>query len=336
MALRLRVAVPPPLFLPAVLPPPTITTTTQASSSSPSSDIDQLEKLQVLGKGGEGTVYKVRHKFTGAVYALKVASSSLNNNHSHNVHDVFREIEILESLDSPYVVGFHGVFKESLGNVAILLDFMDLGSLETILKNIKNADTYMSEAMIAHIARQVLMGLDYLHNTKKIVHCDIKPSNLLVNQALQVKIADFGVSRKVSAIGVNDRPHLVGTVAYMSPERFDSSCCLNVGADRSLDYVYAGDIWSLGLTLMEMYTGYQPFCPPGREFMSEFDLIADICYQDSPTLPKHASADFQDFIRCCLHKDTAERWTATRLLSHPFLINNSLNLVAHNNKTGFN
>ncbi|XP_074373446.1 mitogen-activated protein kinase kinase 9-like [Apium graveolens] len=159
------------------------------------------------------------------------------------------------------------------------------------------------------------MGLDYLHNTKHIVHCDIKPANLLVNHNMEVKIADFGISKLIDVTS-DQRYIFSGTTAYMAPERFDS-CAFGDDPD-----VFVGDIWSLGLTLMELYIGHQPyFAPDGKHNMTDFDLIFEVCYGDSPALPKEASPDFQDFVRCCLEKNPSKRWMAHQLLSHPFLIN---------------
>ncbi|KAL1807660.1 hypothetical protein ACET3Z_024650 [Daucus carota] len=269
--------------------------------------LSQFEILETLGRGSKGIVYKVVHNVTRDVRALKTY------NNSATYDEVLREIAILESIDCPYITQFHGtVFSDSgAGWMPILMEYMEAGSLQNLVK----INGTLSEKMIAEVARRILMGLDYLHNTKHIVHCDIKPANLLVNHNMEVKIADFGVSKLIDL--ASDESHVFsGTTAYMAPERFDS-CTYGDDLD-----VFAGDIWSLGLTLMEIYIGHQPYFAPHRKpNKTEFDLMFDVCYNDSPALPKEASPDFQDFIRCCLEKNPSKRWKALQLLSHPFLIN---------------
>lgn len=98
----------------------------------------------------------------------------------------------------------------------------------------------------------MLKGLEYLHKTTKIIHRDIKPSNLLINSQGEVKIADFGVSGKIDYT-LEYKNSWVGTVTYMSPERF--------GGDR---YNHDTDVWSLGLTLIECALGRFPYPEPGR------------------------------------------------------------------------
>lgn len=131
----------------------------------------------------------------------------------------------------------------------IALELMDLGTL---------ADLYMPgevlpEFVIGQIAHQVLAGLDYLHKTRKVIHRDIKPTNLLVNSAGMVKIADFGVSGNLKST-FDAKSTYVGTALYMSvktrnkPERFTGN-----------DYLFDTDIWSFGLTILECAIGVFPY-----------------------------------------------------------------------------
>ncbi|KAK3001287.1 hypothetical protein RJ639_021961 [Escallonia herrerae] len=185
---------------------PTNTTTQDQEVDS----LSDLETLEVLGNGSGGRVYKVRHSRTLAVYALKVIPGYPAS------MQALREIEIFSSTSSPFVVGYRGAFQNPSGEIAILMEYMDAGTLDNLVKT----NGSFTEAMIANIARQGLKGLSYIHE-KKIVHQDIKPSNLLVNQKMEVKIADFGVSRMVNS-SHDPCDACAGTCAYMSPERFDS------------------------------------------------------------------------------------------------------------------
>ncbi|KAJ1394253.1 Serine/threonine-protein kinase, active site [Sesbania bispinosa] len=265
---------------------------------------NDIEKLHVLGHGNGGTVYKVRHKRTSAVYALKIIHADSDPVTRSQIR---REMDILQRTDSPHVVQYHGFFEIASGDVAIVMEYMDLGTLETMLKK---KGTF-SETQLAGVARQVLSGLRYLHS-HKIIHRDIKPSNLLVNGKMEVKIGDFGVS-KVMCRTVDGCNSYVGTCAYMSPERFNPDS--NGGNYNG----YAGDIWSLGLTLFELYVGHFPFLRVGQR-ADWATLMCAICFGDPPTLPPEAaSAEFRSFIGCCLNKDSNQRWTASQLLTHPFL-----------------
>lgn len=279
-----------------------ISTTTNFASSTIS--YGDLEKLEVLGHGNGGTVYKVQHKRTSAVYALKVVHGDSDTTVRRQA---FREMEILRRTDSPYVVRSHGIFEKPSGDISILMEYMDAGTLDTLLKT---KGTF-SEPQLADVARQVLNGLNYLHS-HKIIHRDIKPSNLLVNKDMEVKIADFGVS-KIMCRSLDACNSYVGTCAYMSPERFDPD---TYGANYN---GYAGDIWSLGLTLLELFVGHFPFLPAGQR-PDWATLMCAICFGEPPSLPEDASShEFKSFIQCCLQKDSTKRWTVSQLLSHPFL-----------------
>lgn len=289
-----------PCFNPPL--PPTATTTASSGSGTAVAYSD-LEKINVLGHGNGGTVYRVRHKRTSKLYALKVVHADTD---STIRRQIFREMEILRRTDSPHIVRCYGIFEKPSGDVEILMEYMGAGSLDTLL----HAKGTFSEDQLARVARQILKGLSYLH-ALKIVHRDIKPSNLLVNANMEVKIADFGVS-KIMCRSLDSCNSYVGTCAYMSPERFDPDSC---GGNYN---VYAGDIWSLGLTLLELYVGHFPFLPAGQR-PDWATLMCAICFGDRPSLPDGSSEDFRSFIECCLQKESSKRWTASQLLTHPFL-----------------
>ncbi|RWW20235.1 hypothetical protein GW17_00015673, partial [Ensete ventricosum] len=182
---RLRFALPP-------LPPPCSMSSTSSASAPSSAEFrfSDLEKLRVLGHGNGGTVYKVRHRRTAAVYALKVVNTDAADVSLRR--QVYREVDILRrAVDSDHVIGFHAVVPTSSGDVALLLEHMDGGSLDVLLRR---RGRPFPEPALAAIARQALLGLAELHS-RQIVHRDIKPANLLINAAGEVKIADFGVGK---------------------------------------------------------------------------------------------------------------------------------------------
>jgi len=282
----------------------TSATTTVATSAVVCNGISaaDLEKLNVLGCGNGGIVYKVRHKNTAEHYALKTVNGDMD---PVLTRQLMREMEILRRTDSPYVVRCHGIFeKPVVGEASILMEYMDGGTLESL----RGAVT---EQRLAGFARQILKGLSYLH-ALKIVHRDIKPANLLLNSKNEVKIADFGVS-KILVRSLDYCNSYVGTCAYMSPERFDSE-----SAGGSSGDVYAGDIWSFGLMMLELLVGHFPLLPPGQR-PDWATLMCAVCFGEPPRAPEGCSEEFRDFVDCCLRKDSSKRWTAPQLLGHPFL-----------------
>ncbi|KAJ6687661.1 MITOGEN-ACTIVATED KINASE KINASE KINASE [Salix koriyanagi] len=258
---------------PLPLPPASSSTTTTSTSAISCNDI---EKIHVIGHGNGGTVYKVRHKRTSQIYALKVVHGDSD---PLVRRQIYREIEILRRTDSPYIVQCHGSYEKPSGDIVIVMEYMELGTLDSILQNYGTFD----EPKLSHVARQVLSGLSYLHGHSKIMQRTLDACN-----------------------------SYVGTCAYMSPERFDPD---TYGGNYD---GYAGDIWSLGLTLLELYLGHFPFLPPGQR-PDWATLMCAICFGDPPSLPDGASEEFRDFIQCCLQKESSKRWTTSQLLSHPFV-----------------
>ncbi|CAM6097715.1 unnamed protein product [Calypogeia fissa] len=265
--------------------------------------LEDLERLGLLGCGSEGKVYKVRHMKTGKIYALKIIQEK---HEPALMRQIIKEMEILLGANSKYVVQCVGVYEQG-GEISFVLEYMDGGTLADVLQKQKK----ISEQYLAEMTKQVLTGLVYLHK-RKIVHRDIKPSNLLLNHKREVKIADFGVST-VLAHTMAQCNSFVGTCAYMSPERFNPD-----GNGGNYDG-YSADIWSLGLTLLECAIGRFPCLQPGEK-PDWPTLMCAICLGDPPAPPANASPEFKDFIRRCLQKDPLLRPPAARLLTHPFLL----------------
>ncbi|XP_077236767.1 MAP kinase kinase 5 [Tasmannia lanceolata] len=293
----------PSVAVPLPLPPPPQTTSSTSSSSSlqthlQTPNLSDLQRIRRIGSGAGGTVYMVRHIPTNIIYALKV----INGHHEDDIRrQIWRELEILRTADNPYIVKCHGMYDHG-GEIKILLEYMDGGSLD---------GRSLREPLLADAARQILHGLVYLHR-RRIVHRDIKPSNLLINSQNQVKIADFGVSR-ILAQTMDPCNSSVGTVAYMSPDR------INTDNNQGVYDGYGGDIWSLGLSILECYLGRFPIASIGKQG-DWASLMCAICYSSPPEAPPTASNEFRSFLRCCLQKDPARRWPAAQLLQHPFIL----------------
>lgn len=215
-----------------------------------------------------------------------------------------------------HIVDFFDAFSNlEDGGVALMVEYMDGGSLQDIV-DLGGCD---DEGTLSSIAKQGLLGLNFLHNCRQI-HRDLKPANMLIDHNGAVKLSDFGILRQIddvsSASGstpgrqgeMMDRAHtFVGTVSYMAPERIDGR-----------EYSYNSDIWSLGLTILTLALGRIPLDTNGG-FWSILRCVRDMA---PPTLPNDNrwSPQFRDFIEKCLIQDPTLRPSSAQLLSHPFIM----------------
>lgn len=156
---------------------------------------------------------------------------------------IIRELKVLHECNFSHIVGFYGAFYSD-GEISICMEYMDGGSLDLILKRAGR----IPEQILGKITSAVLKGLSYLRDKHNIIHRDVKPSNILVNSSGEIKICDFGVSGQLIDSMANS---FVGTRSYMSPERLQGT-----------HYSVQSDIWSLGLSLVEMAIGMYPIPPP--------------------------------------------------------------------------
>jgi len=153
---------------------------------------------------------------------------------------ILRELQIMHDCNSPYIISFYGAFISD-PNICSCMEFMDKGSLDGIYKQIGPIDI----DVVGKVALGVLEGLTYLYDVHRIIHRDIKPSNILFNSKGQIKICDFGVSGElINSIADT----FVGTSTYMSPERIQGA-----------QYTVKSDVWSLGVSLIELALGRFPF-----------------------------------------------------------------------------
>mmetsp|Transcript_14673 Transcript_14673/g.25072 ORF Transcript_14673/g.25072 Transcript_14673/m.25072 type:complete len:382 (+) Transcript_14673:110-1255(+) len=279
----------------------------QLDDEGPLQDLrmQDLQVLETVGQGSSGTVQKAIHIKTGRLLALKKVA--LNVTEEKVRKQILLELRTLhDSTHCNYIVLFHGAFYMD-GNISIALEYMDGGSLADVLKVMGR----IPEHVIARIASQVLKGLAYLHKERHLIHRDIKPSNLLVNLKGQVKISDFGVSGQLpSSLPTEQCASWVGTVCYMSPERISGH-----------KYGYDSDIWSFGLSMLELALGRFPYEPVGENKAFGFwDLMDHIVTKPPPQLDSTQFSDeFCDFVSLCLRKSLDERPCASELLVHPFL-----------------
>ncbi|KAI0301193.1 kinase-like domain-containing protein [Multifurca ochricompacta] len=249
---------PPPMNLkpkaPADTTATTTTTTMTTSEGILSYDLrdEDLKDLNELGQGNGGSVKKVEHVPTHTIMAKKIvlidAKPSVRK-------QILRELQIMHDCHSGYIISFYGAFLSD-PNICICMEFMDKGSLDGIYKRIGPIDI----EVVASVAHAVLEGLTYLYDVHRIIHRDIKPSNILCNSKGQIKICDFGVSGElINSIADT----FVGTSTYMSPERIQGA-----------QYTVKSDVWSLGISLIELALGRFPFSESASDDdsdLSEFE-----------------------------------------------------------------
>jgi len=289
----------------------------------------QLEYSKLLGKGNSGTVYHAVHKASRRSLAVKVIR--LENPDSDTQSQIISELHSLHQCNSNFIIAFYGAFfRENC--IHICTEYMDGGSL----------DQYgaIPEMVLRPVAVSMIQGLHYLWSSLKIMHRDVKPSNVLVNTKGEVKLCDFGVSIQLEK---SIAKSFVGTNAYMSPERI-----------QGVGYGMSSDIWSLGLSLLEMILGRFPFPRPSHGSsmdgtscnsnksstqstfhkttttttttssmdtteMSALSFMQLILHQN-PDMPSRDSVtpEFYDLLVRTLQRDPANRISSTEFSHHPF------------------
>ncbi|GAB5569162.1 serine/threonine-protein kinase 4 isoform X2 [Prionailurus iriomotensis] len=299
-------------------------------TKQPEEVFDVLEKL---GEGSYGSVYKAIHKETGQIVAIKQVPVE------SDLQEIIKEISIMQQCDSPHVVKYYGSYFKNT-DLWIVMEYCGAGSVSDIIRlrnktkknilgrGISNAEILrlervwhikkatvsggrtvgdevrqLTEDEIATILQSTLKGLEYLHFMRKI-HRDIKAGNILLNTEGHAKLADFGVAGQLTDT-MAKRNTVIGTPFWMAPEVI-----------QEIGYNCVADIWSLGITAIEMAEGKPPYAD-----IHPMRAIFMIPTNPPPTFrkPELWSDNFMDFVKQCLVKSPEQRATATQLLQHPFV-----------------
>eukprot|EP00300_Choanocystis_sp_HF-7_P003626 c12760_g1_i1.p1 GENE.c12760_g1_i1~~c12760_g1_i1.p1 ORF type:complete len:405 (-),score=77.63 c12760_g1_i1:1207-2421(-) len=269
-----------------------------------------LEEVRPLGEGSQGAVSLMVHRESGEFVAVKRIRLDLTeSDEAHKKRtELFTEIKTYVQSSCASIVRSFGAYCDD-GIISIVLEYMDCGSLKGLLARVGS----MPEGALAAVVAQVLTGLRYLHEVRRLVHRDLKPENILLSSDGFAKIADFGVSKELENTLANC-DSFIGTVTYMSPERLDTMRAVS-------GYGFAADIWSLGMVVAECAMGQYPYPPTvTSQFLAHMEAV---CEADAPLdawLPAAAHSEaLRDFVRQCLPRQADKRPSASALLSHPFV-----------------
>ncbi|KAF9435327.1 Protein kinase C signaling pathway involved MAPKK protein [Entomortierella beljakovae] len=265
---------------------------------------EDIVTIKKLGEGTAGTVSKVKHKPTGFVMARKHVRCDPNPDFQRLLQ---RELKTLDQCHSPWIVTFYGAYMDD-GELAICMEYCEGGSMEAVYKRVSEKGMRIPESILGKIGEAVLNGLVYLHKMHHVIHRDLKPSNIVVTMEGHIKLCDFGVSGDL----VNSLAEtFVGTSYYMAPERISGG-----------RYPVQSDVWSLGLTMIEIAQMKNPF----PDNLTPFDLVQRIVKEAAPSLPEDEpwTADFRHFLSQCLIQDFTKRPTPEQIKEHPFIIKSSI------------
>ncbi|XP_007562116.1 serine/threonine-protein kinase 10 [Poecilia formosa] len=261
---------------------------------------DIWEIVGELGDGAFGKVYKACNKETGVLAAAKVIETKCEE----ELEDYMVEIDILAKCDHRYIVKLLDAFYYD-NKLWIMIEFCAGGAVDA---NMLELDRGLTEPQIRVVCRQMLEALNYLHHMK-IIHRDLKAGNVLLTLEGDIKLADFGVSAKNTKT-LQRRDSFIGTPYWMAPE------VVMCETMKDAPYDYKADIWSLGITLIEL----AQIEPPHHE-LNPMRVLLKVAKSEPPTLdqPSKWSRDFNDFLRKALDKNPECRPSAAQLLEHPFV-----------------
>ena len=279
--------------------------------SIPSNPEDLFTLLYKIGQGAFGSVFKAIHNSTKKIYAIKIIDYSKNNNRKNNMiinynyQSIQQETSLMKLVSySKYVVKYYGsYFSRKSNTLWLILEYCATGSVIDLMLSMGRT---FSEEEVSSIMEMVLKGLVELHKNN-LIHRDIKGANILLSEDGTAKIADFGVG--VHLINEKNRSSKKGSPYWMSPQ-----VALNS------DYDVKTDIWSFGITCLELINGEPPFSELKPRCVIEKMAKSPPLVKDLIDFDEHTD-EFIDFLKKCLEINPIKRPSAQELLKHPFIVN---------------
>lgn len=271
------------------------------------------KKGKLLGRGTFGHVYLGFNSESGHMCAIKeVSTVSDDQNSRESLKQLSQEINLLSQLSHPNIVRYYGsdLAEDTL---SVYLEYVSGGSIHKLLQEYGP----FKEPVIQSYTRQILSGLAYLHS-RNTVHRDIKGANILVDPNGEIKLADFGMAKHIKSC--NSVLSFKGSPYWMAPE-----VVMNTNGHGGL----AVDIWSLGCTILEMATSKPPW--------SQYEGVAAIFKignsKDTPEIPDFLSNEAKNFLKLCLQRDPSARPSASQLLEHSFVKEQTVGRIPNMNAT---
>jgi serine/threonine protein kinase len=254
-----------------------------------------------IGRGSMAVVFRALDQRSGQVIAVKEVSINPNSAEDQKLRAALEnELAICKELRHPRIVSFLG--HDNLdSNLFIYVEYMPGGSLAQVITQFGA----LEESLIQPYTSNIVEGIEYLHNREPpVLHRDIKAANILVGLDCQVKLADFGCSKRMD-VDTSLNYTMKGSIPWMAPE-----VIMRTGYSRP------ADMWSLGCVVIEMATAK----PPWGKFDNAMLAMRMIGMSDRvPTVPQTLSSACQGFIACCVRRDMNARQTAVQALQHEFL-----------------
>lgn len=285
---------------------------------------EDLQDMGEIGRGNFGSVSKMLHIKTSTVMAVKRIRSTVDEKEQKQL---LMDLDVvMRSNNCPFIVQFYGaLFTE--GDCWICMELMDI-SLDKFYRFVYHRlQQQIPESILGKIAFTTVQALNYLKENLEIIHRDVKPSNILMDRSGSIKLCDFGISGQLVDSIAKTRD--AGCRPYMAPERIDPQ-------SSSSGYDIRSDVWSLGITLIEISTGKFPY----PQWNSVFDQLTQVVHGDPPKLisnyAKSAtsapskkgnliqecpySEEFVNLVNTCMQKEARQRPKYSKLLEHPFLL----------------
>lgn len=261
--------------------------------------VDKYRVIRMIGKGGMGNVYLVKHVHLGVPRALKVLSRSFSDDNQSFVQRFIQEAKMASTISNKHIVSVVDVDIDKTRNLCyIVMEYIDGGTLRDILRSAKNLSETEAAIIIAAVAEALVAASEH-----QIIHRDIKPDNIMLTRRGEIKLADLGIAKSGNEDIMLTKSHvMMGTPAYLSPEQAKDA--------RSVDT--RADIYSLGATYFEILTQRLPY--PGK---SAYEILGKLFAEPVPdprAINENISAPVAKIIMKMLAKKPSDRYNSAQEL----------------------